>query len=544
VRYLIASILWSIFAFAQAPDVKPDDKCSVEGTVIDSATGEPVKKAWVTLEPVTPRANPYATTADAAGHFLIDEVDAGRFTLMASHSGYTQPISPHGGPKPSLAFTLEKGQKMKEIELKLAPEGVISGRILDADGDPLEGVNIECMSIKYERGKPHLVASHRTNVNELGEFRLPRLAAGKYIIRATHFDEIPTQERLAHAAGAVQAAKEKYVTTYYPSTMNSNNASPIEVSPGAQIAGITITLMRTRTFSIKGHVDSGSEKSWRRSRVRLWPRGELQPGGPRGTEVDAQGRFQFDGVAPGSYVLFAGDEHTVARMPLEVHDENIEGIELSPQPNGEIVVRATVEGDGGLKYAPREFSRTSRTSGESGTCLPEDDSPCKFSDTGDDGPYDVLPIGLSIDFYVKSARLGEQDVLDTGFEFTPGVTGILTLVLNPNSGQMEGSVTNAKDEPAVGVKVTLVPGGSPRSPTRYKTTDTDQNGHFVIKGLAPGEYKIYAWEDLEQGAEQDPDFMKPHESDGEKVSIKERAHETVQLKLIPAESAASEKPSH
>ncbi|MGD0301711.1 MAG: hypothetical protein ABSE86_31935, partial [Bryobacteraceae bacterium] len=86
--------------------------------------------------------------------------------------------------------------------------------------------------------------------------------------------------------------------------------------------------------------------------------------------------------------------------------------------------------------------------------------------------------------------------------------------------------------------------GSPRSPTRYKTTDTDQNGHFVIKGLAPGEYKIYAWEDLEQGAEQDPDFMKPHESDGEKVSIKERAHETVQLKLIPAESAASEKPSH
>jgi hypothetical protein len=540
-RYVTALILWCIFAFAQAPDVKPDDKCSVEGTVTNSATGEPVKKAWVTLEPVTARTNPYATTTDAAGHFLIDEVDAGRFTLMASHGRYTQPTSPHGGPKPSLAFTLEKGQKMKGIELKLAPEGVISGRILDVDGDPLEGANVECMSVKYERGKRRLVASHRANANELGEFRLPRLAEGKYIIRATYYDQIPVQERPAHAAASGQAAKEKYVTTYCPSTMNPSNASPIEVSPGAQIAGITITLMRTRTFSIKGHVNSGSEKSSRNSSVVLW---QLEPRVPTPGEVDPQGRFQLDGVAPGSYVLFAGDEHSGARMPLEVHDENIEGIELSPQLSGEILVRTIIDGQGDLKHAPREFSITSRTSADSGTCQPQDDSPCKFPDMGGDGPYDVLPGGLPENFYVKSARLGEQDVLDTGFEFTPGVTGVLTLVLSPNSAQIEGSVTNAKDEPAIGAKITLIPDGSPRSPTRYKTANTDQSGHFIIKGVAPGEYKMYAWEDVEEGAYEDPDFMKPHESDGQAVSIKERAHETAQLKMISSDNAVSAKPAH
>jgi hypothetical protein len=538
-RYVTALILWCIFGFAQAPDVKPDDKCSVEGTVLNSVTGEPVKKARVTLAPIAPRTDALAATTDAAGHFLIDEVDAGRFNLSASHSGYTQPVSSRGGPKPNPALTLEKGQKIKDVVLKLAPEGVISGRILDADGDPLEGVDIECMSIEYQRGKRQLVASHRTNVDEIGEFRLPRLAAGEYIIRATSYDEMPVQERPGGGAGAGQASKDRYVATYYPSTMNPNNASPIEVSPGAQI-GITITLMRTRTFSIKGHVNSGSEKSG----VFLSPRGELQPGGPRGTGLDSQGRFQLEGIAPGSYLLFAGDEHTGVRMPLEVHDENIEGIELSPQPYGEILVRAIIDGEGDLKHAPREFSITSRTSGKSGMCHPQDDSPCKFRYWGEDGPFDVLPTGLPIDFYVKSARLGEQDVLDAGFEFTPGVTGVLTLVLNPNSGQIKGSVTNAKDEPAVGVKVTLIPDGRPRSPTRYKNTDTDQNGHFVIKGVSPGEYKIYAWEDIEEGAEQDSDFVKAHESDGEKVSIQERAHETVQLKAIPAESAVSAKPAH
>jgi Carboxypeptidase regulatory-like domain len=245
VRYFAVSIVWCISAFAQAPDVKPDDKCSVDGTVINSARGEPVKKARVTLAPMAPHTDAYAATTDAAGHFLIDEVDAGPFSLAASRSGFNQPKSPHGVPKSNTVLTLEKGQKMKEIVIKLAPEGVISGRILDADGDPLEGVNIECMSIEYQRGKRQLVASHSTNANELGEFRLPRLAAGKYIIRATYHDETPVQERPARAAGAGQAAKER--------------SSPIEVSPGA--------LMRTRTFSIKGHVNAGSEKGSRQSSV-------------------------------------------------------------------------------------------------------------------------------------------------------------------------------------------------------------------------------------------------------------------------------------
>ena len=499
----------------------------------NSATGEPVKKARVTLAPIAPRTDAYAATTDASGHFLIDEVDAGRFSLIASHSGFTQPKSPHGVPKSNTVLTLEKGQKMKEIVIKLAPEGVISGRILDTDGDPLDGVTIECMSIEYQRGKRQLVTSHRTNANELGEFRLPYVEAGKYIIRATYSQfEILAQERPARAAGAGQAAKERYVTTYYPSTMNPINASPIEVSPGAQIGGITITLMRTRTFSVKGHVNAASEQSSRQSSVFLSQRGELQPQNmTMGAEIDPQGRFQLDGVAPGSYVLFAGDEHTVARMPLEVHDENIEGIELSPQPYGEILVRAIIDGDGDLKRAPHQFSRSSRTSGRSGTCQPQDDSPCKFTRIGGDGPYDVLPVGLPVDFYVKSARLGEQDVLDTGFDFTPGVTGVLTLVLSPNSGQIEGSVASAKDEPAIGAKIMLIPADSHQSPTRYKTADTDQNGHFIIKGVAPGEYKIYAWEDIEDGAYQDPDFMKPYESDGQTLSIKEHAHETVQLKV-------------
>ena len=556
-RYFAGSILGCIFALAQAPAVNPPDadrgdKCSVEGTVINSVSGEPVKKAHVTLVPFAKGASRYSTVTDAAGHFLIDEVDAGRFQLIADRSGYIQPTSPNGNAKYSGALALEKGQKMNEIVLELAPQGVISGRILDEDGDPLGNVGIQCLSVVYDRGKKLLESHGQTTTNELGEFRLPGLSAGKYIVSATSQSNEMSQrvhERPLRSGRA--AVEEAYVTTYYPSTINPGSASPVAVGAGAQVSGINITLTHIRTVSVKGHVSAGALS--RRADVSLFPREETQSRftGMDGT-VDPKGNFQLNRVVPGSYILLAVDtvermegKHYSARMPLEVRDANIEGIELELEPPAEIQGRLVVEDNGDLKSKPFQLLLQSRSASGQATWLHLlDESTFQVEEIGFEGPYDVLPSRLPEDFYVKSIRLGERDVLETGFDFTPGTKDVLTVVLNPNGGQIEGSVQNAKDESAAGAKVTLVPDAGHRSYSRYyKTADADQSGHFSIKGVAPGEYKIYAWEDIEAGAYQDADFVKPHESDGQSVSIKERAHETVQLKAIPAESAANGKPT-
>jgi hypothetical protein len=115
----------------------------------------------------------------------------------------------------------------------------------------------------------------------------------------------------------------------------------------------------------------------------------------------------------------------------------------------------------------------------------------------------------------------------------------LTVVVNPNGGQVDGLVQNEKGDPAPGAVITLIPDEAHRTLSwMYKTANTDQTGHFTIKGIRPGEYRIYAWEEIEPGAQEDPDFVKPHESAGDAVTLKESGHETVQLKLIPAENIA------
>jgi hypothetical protein len=83
--------------------------------------------------------------------------------------------------------------------------------------------------------------------------------------------------------------------------------------------------------------------------------------------------------------------------------------------------------------------------------------------------------------------------------------------------------------------VVAVPDEPRRTQLRfYKDDHTDQYGRFTIKGIAPGRYKLFAWEDVEEGAYQDPEFIKRFETLGEAVVIREDSHESAQLKLIPA----------
>jgi hypothetical protein len=526
-RYFAASIFWCTLALAQAPD----DSSSVEGTVVNAATGDPIRKVRVTLRPMGEGADPYGTTTDAKGHFLIDGVDAGRYRLSAFRNGYTEPR------RSGAALTLEKGQNVKDVVLKLAPEGVISGRVLDGDGDPLANVSVVCMNVGYENGKRGLVIAGWANTNDLGEFRLPGLRAGKYVVRATF------QQQSGNLQLRPVRTEEAYVTTYYPRTMNAKSASTIEVSPGAQITGINLMAMRAQTLHIKGRVGATIPVHAMPILLSLAPRDDLQSAMPElGAGVDAQGNFQLGGVVPGSYVLRAscmaldGKVYS-GRMPVEVRDSNVEGIELELRPPRKFRGRVIIEDQGDLRGA----SLYVQIQGKAGVML-MGNAPAQVK--GDltfesnyigVGPYEFSLHGYPESFYLKSIRVGDQDVTETGGDFDEdAAAGELTFILSPNAGVVEGSVQNAKEEAAPGAKVTLIPDSKHRSlKLRYEIVDADQKGHFVIKGVAPGEYKIYAWEDIEEGAYEDPDFMKPHESEGKTVSIKERGHETVELKAIP-----------
>jgi len=88
-----------------------------------------------------------------------------------------------------------------------------------------------------------------------------------------------------------------------------------------------------------------------------------------------------------------------------------------------------------------------------------------------------------------------------------------------------------------------VPEASRRTQYRlYKPQTTDQYGRFELRGIAPGDYKLFSWEEVESGAWEDPEFLKPFEEKGERISLQDGDQKTLNLTTIRTKSPESAKP--
>ena len=151
--------------------------------------------------------------------------------------------------------------------------------------------------------------------------------------------------------------------------------------------------------------------------------------------------------------------------------------------------------------------------------------------------YRIVAFNLPPGVWLKSIRAGDQEVIESGTDASAETPGPVEITLGIGVGQISGVVQDAKQQPASGSMVTLLP--DPMKDERndlYRITSTDQNGQFTLSGIAPGEYKLFAWEDVDPGSYMDTAFLKPHESRARKVTIKANSQEQVTLAQIPAEA--------
>jgi hypothetical protein len=136
--------------------------------------------------------------------------------------------------------------------------------------------------------------------------------------------------------------------------------------------------------------------------------------------------------------------------------------------------------------------------------------------------------------YVKSIRLGQLDLLADVLRVPAQLSGQVEIVVGTDSATVEGRVVNDRQETASNVKVALVPDAPlRRRGDLYRTTATDRNGGFRLTAVAPGDYKIFAWEEAEDGAWRDSEFLRFDETRGKAVRVNSLRTETVSVVVIP-----------
>src|SRR5713226_3463156 len=544
---LLFFLLVSAPAAQQVP-VASVEKATLEGLVVSVGTGEPLRRAVITLRQEQGGESLYATSTDASGHFILKDIGPGQYRLWVQHSGYLRlEYGQRAAKGPGTILTLQPGRYLRDIVLRLIPSGAITGRVYDEAGDPIEGGPIRALRHTYEGNRREFVQAAAAVTNDRGEYRLYGLPPGQYYVSATY---TPALAREVGGATAAQTTAgpilgEGYAPTYYPGTNDPVRAAPIALGAGEELPGLDFTLLPKRTVRLRGRVFNAiSGHSGRGATLWLYTResGSRSPVFRNQTVAeDAQGTFEFRGVTPGPYSLRANllEEGEVyqARQTLDIGDADVDGISLVLAPGMELKGRVLTEGNPHLNFTDWRVVLEPRDDPEmtSASVSVKPDGTFTFKNLGIE-VYEVSVAGAPEDFYLKAARLGNDNVLEAGLSLARGrQPGPLELVLSSAGGQIDG-IVGSKEQGFDGAIVVLVPEPRHRGQARlYKTTTTDQYGHFTLRGIVPGEYKLFAWEDIEAGAYQDADFLRPYEERGEPFRVVEAGHHSIQLKLIPAD---------
>jgi hypothetical protein len=524
----------------------------------------------------TPSIVPVFT--DDQGRFQITDLEPGRYRLFAARNGYTR--MEYGQKllnRPGTVLNITAGQILKDVAFKLIPAGTVTGRIVDELGEPLPGLTVQILRSTYDQnGKRTLQPTSTAKTNDLGEYRVYFVPPGRYFVSA--LAAAPGLDAIMAAASGGgtntnEVVAPGYVQTYFPNTTDYTRAASIEVLPGSEISAIHFTLVRQQRYHVKGRVidlvtgkppqNAQLSLSARNSAVSVNPLESIL-GAAAGTGANynsADGTFDLRDVAPGSYWLQtlaqatppAGSNQTAAGaaaaalasittaiQPVEVSGADVENLSVTVGGGVTIPGRIQVEGTPPPAFAFDQIALALNPTNGVVTL----GSILQLARPSSDGAFNLEKVnageyrfgiqGLPPAMYIKSARFEDADVMVSGFTVADKSPGTLQVVVSANAGQISGDVKDKESKPVRGIPTVLIPDRNRERRDVYKIVPTDQNGHFTINGVAPGDYKLFAWEDIEPFSYFDPDVLKQFEDKGKPIHVVETTKETVELMLIPA----------
>jgi hypothetical protein len=446
-----------------------------------------------------------------------------------------------------------------DAKLSMIPGAIIGGRIFDANGQLMSNATVQVLTVAYAFGHAVLAPLVSKATDDRGEYRLFWVPPGDYYIAVT-------ARPVAPAPGV--PALTSPAKTFYPGVNEIAESRMISIRGGEDIGGMDISIRAARSFKISGQVNSLipppapqlGAPGVNAAVLMLVNRDEAAPddvtaGRQVGTVplLPTSGQFEIANILPGSYDLFArvadpsaqvagGQPLAWGRVRFDVRDMDINNLSITVPPSVE--VKGTVTAPGGAK--PGTSMRV--------TLLPDDASikipayqlimtrSALVSPEGNfsiaavpEGRYRVATVaGLPADLYLADVRANAMSVFDSGFEISTRLNSPIEVALGSGAGTVDGVVRDGPTKVFSNATVALVPEARRRqNRALYFLATSDALGRFTIRGVPPGDYKLFAWESIPSFAYQNSAFIAKHEERGRTVHVGQGGTSSMELQIIP-----------
>jgi len=302
----------------------------ITGRVADGTTKSPLKNVLITLfSPERGQQEPLSTTSDAEGRWEFRGLALGEYHVSCQKAGYVIADGRSVG--------LTNARQERTIDLALFRGGVLTGRVTDADGDPVADAQVMVFRpVPTGRGQMRWENHGGNGTDDRGDFRLYGLPPGEYILGAQPQD--PTRR---------PQQKVTPVLTFFPGTPDPNQAQRITIDVASEFSDLVFALQSLPTVTIRGRVTPAPGQMGTSFVHLMRSDDDSMPdaGNARTSQIAADGTFEIPAVPSGTYRLNAiaarvSGEPRFGAVEVAVNDQDISGIVVATQ--GPTIVRGRV----------------------------------------------------------------------------------------------------------------------------------------------------------------------------------------------------------
>ena len=512
------------------------------GAVINSVTGKPIPRVLVKLAGPPPEQ---AVLTGPEGDFAFENVPAGMTQISINKPGFFRPGT---ATNANLPIPVKVGPDTGPVSLKLEPEAIISGTVVGEDDEPLEESYVDVLRWQTFDWRRRLVPVQRGVVtDDDGEFRLAGLPPGRYYL------QVKPRGAARYVLGLPSAKPDQTypLVSYFPSSTDAASATPVDLAPGQHLE-VRFTLKLVPSFKVAGVIVNAGESKQVPGPTIVNEFGQVLQSPNR---FDPQhGTFEFRDVPAGNYELQYGMVESDGKFLL-THQKisvqsNITNLRLAVSAGVEIPVN--VRTDFTKPQGARGQCTQATHSGEIKTfdcsefpavrveLASLDFINVRFQSDG--GPargllsvHKVTPGHYAVRVmpifggYVQSARCGNADLLREPLVVPEsGSVPPIDVVLRDDSATLKIQVKT--DQPGQQSTVLVFP--DPLTPEPQARTILGAHGEFDPGPLAPGVYKIFAFDAADGMDSPDLEMLSRYASRAASVTVSASGSATVLVDVI------------
>jgi hypothetical protein len=515
---LVTALLLGLL-LAQQPEPPSTGSGRIAGIVRDAETGAPLKDATVRVAPPNTEVS---VSTDSDGRFVLNNLRPGRYYISATLAGF-------GPLDSSLAFprgayvNLAGGQRVEGIILKLAETLSLSGKIVDANGNPARSVMVTPRQKQYNSSGTETLMTVRAlsgRTEDNGAYRISGLLPGEYYVMTSNL-------------GAL---------TYYPGVRSVNEAVPVLITK-TDVTGIDFRMLPEEKHSVRFQI-AGIHPIPKEINLVLQSSNAFAPTFPAQTlPTPADGWFTIPSLPPADYNLAIqwadppenenGPATLAGRqiVSFTVVDRNLDlGLVVIQPPT-------MVKGKVTFKSAPPFsiniiLSLTALDTRHSNWWLDSNNAySISFVPAG---RYTVGTSALPEGQFLAAATYNGIDVLGRRFAVDASSAPELDIVIDGPAGKVSGTAIDPKSSPVSNALVVMLPPADRREALdNSSVARTDQSGRFTFDRVPPGDYRLLSVTNMPENAYKNADWLKNYETRGVSITVGKGAALETTLRVIP-----------